>query len=83
MWHAPKPRGFFGAYAIKGDEEFFPHAVPGEPTFESILPRKRLEELQKTLPWGFYSSQFLNEPEPEGGAYFDQSDIQYFDLHVA
>jgi hypothetical protein len=83
MWHAPKPRGFFGAFAKPGDEKFFPHAVPGEPLFNSILPKERLEELQKTLPWSFFSSQYLNEPEPEGGAYFDQSDVQYFDLHVA
>lgn len=83
MWHAPGSRGYFGAYAVAGDEKFFPHAVPGDPIFNSILSKKKLTELQKTLPWSFYSSQYLNEPEPEGGAYFESTDIQYFDLYVA
>lgn len=82
MWHAMGNRGFFGAYAIKGDEEFFPHAVVGEPLFESILPRKRLEQLQATMSFSLFSSQYLNEPSPEGGAYFDESDIPRFELYV-
>jgi len=82
MWHAPGHRGFFGAYAVEGDEEFFPHAVIGEPLFESILSRKRLETLQATMPFSLFSSQYLNEPSPEGGAYFDETDIPRFELYV-
>jgi len=83
QWHAPGHRGFFGAYAVEGDEKFFPHAVLGEPMFESILPRDRLEQLQKIMPYSLFSSQYLNEPSPEGGAYFDESDFTRFELYVA
>lgn len=82
QWHAPGHRGFFGAYAVEGDEKFFPHAELGEPLFGSILDRKRLDELAKICTHSFFSSQYLNEPCPEGGAYFDESDFTRFELYV-
>lgn len=39
-------RGFFGAYAVPGDDEFFSHAVVGEPLFPSILPEDELQKLK-------------------------------------
>lgn len=82
MWHAPGHRGFFGAYAEEGDQEFFPHAVVGKPLFESILSQKQLDIHQKTCTWSFFSSQYLNVPCPEGGAYFDESDFTRFELYT-
>ena len=83
MWHAMGGRGFFGAYAVPEDKAIFPYAVPGEPLFPSILSREALERHQKGMPWPLFASQYLNEPQPEGGAYFDESDFQHFELYAA
>jgi len=48
-WDAPGSRGYFGATAQVGDEEFFPHAVPGKPLFPSILDEATQSELKLSM----------------------------------
>jgi hypothetical protein len=80
-WDLPGHRGFFGAYAVPGDEKFYPHAVAGEPLYPTVWPRKRIENARKTWPFELFASQVLNDPIPAEGAYFRQSDFQYFPLY--
>ena len=82
-WDAPGHRGFFGCYAVLGDEEFYPHAVAGMPLYPTILPNEEIERLRKEMPFELFASQILNDPIPAEGAYFRQSDFQYFPLYVA
>ncbi len=82
MWDAPRPRGFFGAYAVKGDEEFFPHAVEGEPLFPSTWSERQIVEARRNWPLELFASQVLNDPMPEEGAYFSSKDFQHFPLYV-
>jgi hypothetical protein len=81
-WDLPGHRGFFGAYAVPGDEKFYPHAVAGEPLYPTVWPRHRIENARKTWPFELFASQVLNDPVPAEGAYFRSSDFQYFPLYT-
>lgn len=80
-WDAAGPRGFFGAYAVEGDEAFFPHAEPGKALFPSVWPEEAIEDARRTQPFEWFASQVLNEPIPAEGAYFRLGDFQYFPLY--
>lgn len=82
-WDTPGHRGFFGAYAVPGDEKFYPHAIAGEALYPTVWPRKRIENARSTWPFDLFASQVLNDPVPAEGAYFRSSDFQYFPLYVA
>lgn len=82
VWDCPEPRGFFGAYAVEGDEQFFPHAVPGEPLFPSVLPESVIQEYRGAMQPDIFSSQILNEPISEEMRRFRSDDFQYFDHYV-
>jgi hypothetical protein len=81
MWVAPKPRGFFGAYAVEGDEEFFPglDVQVGEPLFETILPEGEIESYRRDWPYDLFSSQILNDPAPLEGRWFHRENYRYFE----
>jgi predicted phage terminase large subunit-like protein len=76
-WDTPIDRGFFSCYAKPGDEEVFPHAVPGEPLFPSILPHEELEQLKRTMNLYHFSCQYKNDPIPSEFQFFKQADFQY------
>lgn len=78
-WMAPQGRGFFGAYAVEGDEEFFPHAVEGEPLFKSILPEEEIEFYREEWPYDVFCAQILNTPISEEGQEFHGDSFQHFD----
>lgn len=82
MWDCPEPRGFFGAYAVEGDEKFFPHAVPGEPLFPSVLPESVIDEYRSGVDPQVFASQILNEPISAEMRRFDPADFQYFDTYI-
>lgn len=79
VWDCPPPRGFFGAYAVEGDEQVFPHAEPGKPLFPTVLDEDVIAEKRHTQPYGVFASQVLNDPISDDTIYFRQEDIQYFD----
>ena len=83
LWDAPGHRGFFSCYAVDGDEKFYPHAVPGEPLYPTVLPHDEIERLRKEMPFELFASQILNDPIPAEGAYFRQSDFQYLPLYTS
>lgn len=76
-WDAPGTRGFFGWQAVPGDEEFFPHAVSGEPLFPSVLPPSEIDRLRQSMNLYTFSCQYENDPIPSEAAYFRQEDFQY------
>lgn len=76
-WLAPGGRGFFGAYAVSGDEKVYPHAVVGEPLYPSVLPEDEIEHYRKVWPSATFFSQILNDPAPEEGRTFHNEDLQY------
>lgn len=78
QWKAPGGRGFFGAYAVDGDEKFFEHAVPGEPLFPTVLPEEEIEVYRRDWPFDLFSSQILNDPAPLEGRYF-AAKYKYFE----
>jgi hypothetical protein len=78
QWRAPGGRGFFGAYAVEGDEKFFEGAVAGEPLFTTVLPEEEIETYRRDWPYDLYSSQILNDPAPLEGRYFP-SEFRYFE----
>lgn len=80
-WEAAGPRGFFGCYAVEGDEKFYPHAKVGKPLYPTILPEDEIERHRKEMPFSLFASQILNDPIPTEGAYFRQSDFQHFPLY--
>ena len=77
-WDCPPPRGFFGAYAVDGDQEFFPNAVPGEPLFPSVLDESKIDWYRKQMLPAVFASQILNDPIPEETRRFSAKDFQYF-----
>jgi predicted phage terminase large subunit-like protein len=76
-WEVPPPRGYFGWEAQQGDEEFFGHAQPGEPLFESILPVDEIDRLRHSMNLYTFSCQYENNPIPSEAAYFTQDDFRY------
>jgi phage terminase large subunit-like protein len=80
-WDAPGNRGYFGATAQVGDEEFFPHAVPGKPLFPSILDEATQSELKLSMNIYHYYCQYENEPIPSETQYFRQEDFQYVEAY--
>ena len=78
IWDCAPPRGFFGAYAVDGDEKFFPHAVPGEPLFPSVLPESTIQEYRDQMSPAVFASQIMNDPITDDMRKFDQADFQYF-----
>ncbi len=83
QWDCPHPRGFFGAIAEEGDEEFFAHAKAGEPLYPSTWSFKQIQEARESYPMDLFASQVLNDPMPLEGAYFKATDFQYFPLYVS
>ena len=82
-WETAGPRGFFGCYAVEGDEEFFPHAVPGEPLFPSVLPETMIQENREEMANpALFASQIMNDPISDDMRQFDSKDLQYFDAHT-
>jgi hypothetical protein len=83
MWVAPPPRGFFGAYAVEGDQEFFPglDVKVGEPLFKTILPESEIESYRRDWPFDLFSSQILNDPAPIEGRWFRRENVRYFEVH--
>ena len=79
-WDCAGPRGFFGAYAVKGDEKFYPHAAPGELLYPTVLPEEEMGRLRKTWSAEFFASQALNDPIPAGTQYFEKENLQHFDV---
>jgi hypothetical protein len=80
-WVAPPGRGFFGAYAVEGDEVFFNRSqvTVGEPLFPSILDDETIEGFRKELSPDHFASQILNDPAPLEGRIFLRENYQYFD----
>lgn len=81
-WTYPEPRGFFGCYAVEGDEKFFPHAVAGEPLFPSVLPESVIQEYRDEMTPEEFAGQIMNDPITGDLQQFDEKDFQWFDSHV-
>lgn len=79
IWDAAPPRGWFGAYAQVGDEEFYPHAKVGELLYPSVLSEDVLAGERVTMSQIEFSSQYLNNPLSNEERPFAAEDIQYFD----
>lgn len=79
VWHAPPPRGYFGAYAQQGDEILFPNAKEGEPLFPGVLPEENIQQNRDTMTAEEFNSQILNNPLPSDTRYFEIENFQYFD----
>lgn len=79
FWHAPAPRGYFGAYALPGDELMFPNAKVNEPLFPGVLGEHAIEQARATMSRAEFNSQILNNPLPDEFRHFNPDDLQYFD----
>ncbi len=81
QWVAPPGRGFFGAYAVDGDKEFFKEfkGEVGDPLFPGILPDEEIKHYAEIWPPELFSSQILNDPTPAESRYFNSDNYQYFE----
>ena len=80
VWDCAGVHGYFGAYAQEGDEKVYPHAVPLEPLYPTVLDEGEIQRYRQTMRQEFFASQVLNNPIPAGTQYFDKDDLQHFPL---
>jgi hypothetical protein len=77
-WDCAGKNGYFGAYAQDGDDDFYAHAVEGEPLYPTVLNEGEIARKRITMQAEFFASQVLNNPIPAGTEYFSQDNLQHF-----
>lgn len=87
-WDCFGARGFVGAYAHPGDEEFFPYLKKNPQrtktgkvlVFPSVWNERSIEIARREMPFGLHASQVLNDPLPEENRHFSEKSFQHFSL---